>query len=341
MNIIYKALVGSHAYGTNTESSDEDYKGIYIQPTDELVSFKYKEQFDVNDNEVYYEIRRFIQLAMTANPSIIDMLFMPDENIITTSPQFNFLREYRNMFLTKKCRNSFGGYAVAQIQKAKGLNKKMNWEAQRVERKTILDFCFIITPITIRPFEDWLIMQRGMKFENMQCTKIDHTIECFNLYLNPEHHGGFCDPEKSNELRLSSVPKGLIPIATLLFNKDNYTNHCIDYKSYQEWLANRNTSRYVDIEGHNQKIDGKNLLHCRRLLDTAIEIATTKTITVKRPNAEYLLAIRKGKVDLEEIIQQAEKDIKLLDEVYANCDLPDDVDLEICNQLLLDIRHYE
>ena len=33
--LIFKALVGSRAYGTNNENSDTDYKGVYIQNIDE------------------------------------------------------------------------------------------------------------------------------------------------------------------------------------------------------------------------------------------------------------------------------------------------------------------
>jgi len=71
----------------------------------------------------------------------------------------------------------------------------------------------------------------------------------------------------------------------------------------------------------------------------AIEIATEKTINVRRPNAEYLLSIRKGEVDLNTIIEQAEKDLKRLDELFAKSELPLDCDKDFVNDLLLQIRH--
>ena len=71
----------------------------------------------------------------------------------------------------------------------------------------------------------------------------------------------------------------------------------------------------------------------------AIEIAETGNITVRRPNAEYLLKIRKGLVPLDEIIENAEKDIKRLDELYANSNLPDKIDDKFINDILLEIRH--
>lgn len=46
MNIIYKTIVGSQAYGTSIPTSDIDIKGIYVQPNDDILSFQYKEQIE-------------------------------------------------------------------------------------------------------------------------------------------------------------------------------------------------------------------------------------------------------------------------------------------------------
>lgn len=353
MNTIFKAIVGSQAYGTSTPKSDTDYKGVYIQSANDVVSFKYKEQVDVGKDETYYEVRRFIQLLQSANPTMLELLFMPDDCVIQKSPQFDLLIQNRDKFLTKKCRHSFGGYAIAQIQKAKGLNKKMNWEKAKVERKTPFDFCYVYEDGKTIPLEKWLGREKLNK-DFCGLVALDHFRDCYALYYDykakyqdeltrnasPYYFRGICIDD-GNSLRLSSVPQEASPECVIYYNKDGYSIHCKDYKDYCEWLENRNTERYVDIKNHNQKIDGKNLLHCRRLLDMAIEIATEKTIKVRRPNAEYLLSIRHGEVDLESILSEAEKDLKRLDKIYANCDLPDEPDLEFCNKLLLKVRNHK
>ncbi len=337
--IIFKTLVGSRAYGTNIETSDFDYKGIYIQKNDDLLCFRYTEQIDVGKDECYYEIRRFLQLAQSANPTILEMLFMEDESIAISSPVFEYLRFHRQKFLTKKCAQSFGGYAVAQIKKAKGLNKKMNWEKERIERKTPFDFCYIHEDGKTIPLEIFL-KKNAMLEQNCGLVNLNHFRDCYALFYGKNMgFRGVCLDE-SNQLRLSSTPKHMKPVAVLYYNKDGYSSHCKDFKEYQTWIENRNTQRYVDLKNHDQKIDGKNLLHCRRLLDMAIEIAKDKTIKVRRPNADYLLKIRKGEVPLEEIIDQAEKDIEILDELYDKSDLPKTVDIEFINELLLKIRHW-
>lgn len=339
-NFIFKAIVGSRSYGTSTPTSDIDYKGVYMQDVNELISFGYKEQFEAGKDECYYEVRRFMQLLQSANPTVLELLYSPTDCIIQTSSQFELLVKNRDKFLTQKCLLSFGGYAIAQIKKAKGLDKKMNWEKARIKRKTPLDFVYCYVNGKTMPIEKWLQIE-GKKQENCGLVALDHFRDCFALYYSGDVNLGFKGIvlDDSNSVRLTSVPKGMTPATVVYYNKDGYSMHCKDYREYETWLENRNTQRYVDIKGHNQKIDGKNLLHCRRLLDMAMEIATEKTINVRRPNAEYLLSIRKGEVELDAIIEQAEKDLKGLDELFANSGLPADCDKDFVNDLLLQVRH--
>ena len=175
----------------------------------------------------------------------------------------------------------------------------------------------------------------------MYYDKYNHDPEFFrlhNLGVGELNYRGLA-LDDSNSIRLSSVPKGEEALTIVYYNKDGYSMHCKDYKEYNEWLANRNTQRYVDNVGHDQKVDSKNLLHTRRLLDMAMEIASTGEITVRRPNAEYLLQIRRGEVSLKDIIEQAEKDIKGLDQLFKDSTLPDNVSNEVVNEILLEIRH--
>jgi uncharacterized protein len=338
-NLIFKAIVGSQSYGTSTPTSDIDYKGVYMQNVDELISFGYKEQIDVSKDECYYELRRFMQLLQSANPNVLELIYSPSECIIKTTPQFDLLVKNRDKFLTKKCLLSFGGYAIAQIKKAKGLDKKMNWEKEKIKRKTPIDFVYCYVDGKTLSIKKWLDIN-GKKQENCGLTAIDHFKDCFNLYYDDNIQFKGIVLDDSNSVRLSSIPKGIKPETIVYYNKDAYSMHCKKYIEYKTWLENRNTQRYVDIKGHNQKIDGKNLLHCRRLLDMAIEIATENTITVKRPNAEYLLSIRRGEVNLDKIIEEGENDLKRLEELFSKSSLPDECDKDFVNNLLLEIRYY-
>lgn len=352
-NLIFKAIVGSQSYGTSTPTSDMDYKGVYMQPIDELVSFGYKEQIDIGKDESYYEVRRFIQLLQSANPTVLELLYSPEDCILQTSPQFELLVRNRDKFLTKKCLMSFGGYAVAQIKKAKGLDKKMNYEKDRMTRKDVLDFCYVLNSDSFGTMEFKAYLKKENKVqEHFGLAKLNHFKDCYSAFYdhlaemkstNPKFTGtGYSyrgiASENGNDVRLSDIPKHAIRETVLYFNKDGYSMHCKDYNDYEVWLKNRSTQRFVDVKGHGQKIDGKNMLHCRRLLDMAIEIATEKTIKVRRPNADYLLSIRRGEVKLQSIIDKAESDIIGLDEMFEKSNLPDEPDNKFVNDLLLQIR---
>lgn len=344
-NIIFKARVGSHAYGTNVEGSDEDFKGVYMQSAESVLNDGYQEQVTVNKDEVYYELRRFLDLCCSNNPTMLELLYMPEDCIVYKHPVFDKILEHRNKFLSKSCKYSYGGYAFAQIEKAKGLNKKMNWEKTKVERKTILDFCYILTILGAIPFKDWLSRQRG-KFtrqENYGAAKVNHARDIYYIYPATKDDLGYKgltnEDESSNELRLSSIPKEMIiDHSVLVYNKDAYMEHCKDYKEYTEWLAKRNVQRYVDVEEHGQQIDGKNLLHCYRLLETGLEIAKDKTINVRRPNAKFLVEIRKGKHNLQELLDKATEKIEELNKAFETSNLPDKADRGFFMSLMPKLR---
>lgn len=342
--IIFKVLVGSHAYGTNIEGSDMDYKGIYIQSSEDVLEHGYREQYSVSKDETYYELKRFIELCCTGNPTMLEILYAPEDCIIEQDPVMFWLLANRDLFLSKSCKYSFGGYAFSQIGKAKGLNKKMNWENSKIQRKDVLDFCYVYKQdYTVQDLKSWL-KEKEFKQEYIGLTSLPHFRYMYNMYYdhikgmkstNPREMGngdftfkGIIQGDTSNDISLSEVPEWYRKMCEglMYFNKDEYSRHCKDYREYQEWLDNRNTQRYVDLEEHGQKIDGKNLLHCYRLLETGIEIAKEKTINVRRPNVQFLIEIRKGKHNLQTLLDGAENKIKKLDEAFANSDLPEKAD---------------
>ena len=339
-DILFKAIVGSQAYGTGTAKSDVDYKGVYIQSVEELIGFNYKEQIEVSKDECYYEVRRFLQLLQSANPTMLELLYMPEDCIIEKHPAFDLIVKHRHKFLTKKCLHSFGGYAIAQIKKAKGLEKKMNWEHDKVIRKSPFDFCYVYQDGKTISLLSFL---NANQLVESQCglVALNHFKDCYALYYDDSNTLGYKGivSVKGNEVKLSSIPKGEPALCIINFNKEGYSAHCKDYIEYETWLKNRNVQRYVDIQNHQQQIDGKNLLHCRRLLDMAIEIATEKTIHVRRPNAQELLKIRRGEINLNDFMEKTETEIEKLTKLFEESNLPEDVDNSFVNELLLEVRH--
>ncbi len=371
---------GSHAYGTNVETSDTDYAGVFIQPIEDILGFAYKEQINDDKNDiVIYEIKRFLQLLSSNNPTVLELLSTPEDCIIYKHPIFDEILNNREKFITKACKNSFAGYAVQQIKKAKGQNKKQNWEKDKVTRKDVLDFVYVIKDEKSIPWKKWNEDDEspdGKLYNEKFCgvVNVPNAKDVYAVYF--DYHANYCFNEKitehrreesktwrketghsmgfgykglvktnegqnvaeSNSLRLSSIPKGETPICNIIYNKDGYSEHCKDFKSYEDWLSNKNEARWVDVKYHGQKIDGKNMMHCKRLVSMAREIAEGKGINVRREDAQYLISIRKGEIDLDTLIDEVEKEIVEIDELFTNSNLPESVDKNFINELLIKIR---
>lgn len=370
--ILFETIIGSQAYGTQTPTSDVDKKFVYILPEDCILGTGYIEQLNVNKDYVGWEIRRFLELMASNNPTVLELLNSPEDCIITKHPMFDLILEHKDKFITKICKNSFGGYAVQQIKKAKGLNKKQNWEKDKVTRKDVLDFVYVIEGEKSMPWKIWNNGRYDEKFCGV--VNVPNARDLYAVYFDTDANNCFNEriPEpirernkawrkeeghsmgygykglvktgegqnvaESNQLRLSSIPKGEKPICNIIYNKDGYSTHCKDYKEYEEWLENRNEQRYVDTQAHGQKIDGKNMMHCMRLIRMAQEIGAGKGIIVRRPDAQELLSIRRGEVDLDNLIDMAEEEIARMDEIFDNSDLPNSVDKDLVNDLLIKIR---
>jgi uncharacterized protein len=125
-NTILLVRHGSRAYGTNTPTSDTDIKGICVAPLDNYLGLgKDFEQAEFKSEEtetegVVYELRKFMKLAAECNPNILEVLFVADEDVLFCSPAGQLLRDNRDMFVSKKARHTFAGYAQSQLKRIKG-----------------------------------------------------------------------------------------------------------------------------------------------------------------------------------------------------------------------------
>ena len=79
-------------------------------------------------------------------------------------------------------------------------------------------------------------------------------------------------------------------------------------------------------------------MHCRRLVDMAREIAEGKGILVRRDNAQELISIRRGELDLQTLIDYVESEIVIVDKLFKESNLPDGVDQNLINNLIVKIR---
>lgn len=160
-------------------------------------------------------------------------------------------------------------------------------------------------------------------------------------------HCGIISPnEDSNTIRFSETQKGAIPICFMSYNQNGYETHCKKYREYEDWKEHRNQARYENnLEGKEKEnvdkfYDAKNMCHSFRLIKMAIEIANGEGMKLDRRNidADFLLDVRNRKYTYSELM---EKLIKLKDELdvaIENSTIPDTIDEEFVNDLLLKAR---
>jgi uncharacterized protein len=115
--VIYRCVVGSRAYGLSGDESDTDLRGIYLAPAELHWSlYGVPEQLENKDNEeCYWELQKFIQLALKANPNILECLYTP--LIQHATPLANELLAMRECFLSKLAYQTYNGYVLSQFRK--------------------------------------------------------------------------------------------------------------------------------------------------------------------------------------------------------------------------------
>lgn len=130
------------------------------------------------------------------------------------------------------------------------------------ERKSILDFCYVISNNGSIPLTQWL-SENNLQQEDCGLVNVDHFRNVYLLYhqkrplaVTTRFKGIVSGPE-ADDVLLSSVPKGIEPLVTMTFNKDSYSVYCREYREYKDWEEKRNQVRYEGTLSHGKSYDAK------------------------------------------------------------------------------------
>jgi hypothetical protein len=114
--VIYRCIVGSSAYRLNQESSDVDRRGFYLPAADLEWSLPgVPEQLESDSEEVYWEIEKFIRLALKANPNVLECLYSP--LVETCTALARELIDMRHIFLSQYVHRTYNAYVLSQFKK--------------------------------------------------------------------------------------------------------------------------------------------------------------------------------------------------------------------------------
>ena len=119
-HVIYRCVVGSRAYGLDDGQSDTDRRGVYLPPAEVHWSlFGVPEQLENDDTqETYWELQKFLTLALKANPNVLECLYTPLVEHATALARE--MLDMRQAFLSKMVYQTYNGYVLSQFKKLQG-----------------------------------------------------------------------------------------------------------------------------------------------------------------------------------------------------------------------------
>ena len=298
-NIILLGLGGSHAYGTNNESSDLDVRGIATNSKRNiLTSTDFEQVVDVETDTTIYSFDKIVELLCKCNPNTIEILGLKPEHYLYLSPIGEELVQNRKMFLSKQAIHSFGGYANAQLRRLE--NKSARLVSQGDMEKHILK----------------TIEHASVDFKKNYFPMNEGELE---LYIDAAIQEGY-ETEIFMDICLKHYP---------LRDWSNMWNEMKAIVSGYSKIGKRNSKA---IE--HSKL-GKHMMHLVRLYLMCFDILENGEIyTYREKEHDFLMDIRNGKY-LDENRQPTDEFYKIVDGFEKRLDylkdhtgLPDIVDKE-------------
>lgn len=115
--VVLRCVIGSRAYGLDLADSDTDRRGIYLPTAEQHWSlYGLPEQLENEPSqEAYWELQKFLVLALKANPNTLECLYSP--LVEHATPLARELLDQREIFLSQLVYQTFNGYVLSQFKK--------------------------------------------------------------------------------------------------------------------------------------------------------------------------------------------------------------------------------
>lgn len=329
MNKILEIKFGSHLYGTDTPTSDLDYKAIYLPTAREIVLGRVKGTIatsrpkshcernnkDDIDTETF-SLCRYLELLMEGQTVALDFLFAPESSrTLQTDFGDEIMRKIydnRDKLLTRNI-NAFVGYARQQAAKYGIKGSRMD---SLKRTSALLEKLYQKDP-HVRLGAYWPAIEELVK-ESESLVSLEKTplIEVVKL----------------------KGPKGLIDQEHLKVNGRNIPFHAT--VKYAKEIVDKMLDSY-GARAHKAHlaggVDWKALSHAVRVNSEALELMATSQITFPRPDRDLLLKIKKGELPYEQVAEIIEEGLAKLHEAHETCTLRDKPDQEWADQLVYDV----
>lgn len=298
--LIFLCRCGSHLYGTNTDKSDLDIKGVYLPSMKDMIlgrikhtisSPQTKEKNTADDIDIeLFSIHHFLKLLKNGETIAIDMLHCNQSNIYQQSPKFTTLWENRKSFYTRKMK-AFTGYAKNQAVKYGVKGDRLKTAKMCIN---FLDNYFGY----VRLKDIWSLL--------------------------PVTEHSYFKGKNANGLEEYNICGKIIQETVSVDYFRDILNNFI--KTY----GNRSM-----IAMESGGADWKALSHALRVCFELKEIYLTNDLVFPLRDADYLLKIKKGEVNYKEVIDRLELEIEEISRIAERALLPENVTQDFCDMLIM------
>jgi len=338
-NTIFVTGTGSRLYGIHNEDSDFDKTGVMMPTLKSLLkadlgvlsTLENPDQFKYPDTDyTVFDIRKVFRILIDNGPNMFDLLYSPESAIIKNTPIWEEVRANRDIFVSKKCRYTFSGYAVSQLLRIKTHRSYLlDPPTIKPERSN-----FKLPPLPIFPSAQikgvlssvLTIVQEDRKplfIADLDKVYRDYVSPLLAEYVVPEErtlaYEWLLAGIKSQASTLLHIPSYVKEEYIEMARREiSFYQANNEWSQYCTWKKNRNKSRAVLEEKFGY--DTKHACHLVRLLRCGVELLETGSLSVDRRgiDADELKFIRSGGWSFEKIEEYCSTMDKKLEEAYTN-----------------------
>jgi len=307
-NVILLTRFGSHLYGTDTPTSDVDYKGIFIPSLEDILLNRVKKSINFDSNKSnekngtgdidceLYSIHHFFHLASKGETVTIDLLHVSMENILHMKKIWERIHENRSMFYTSEM-NALVGYARKQAAKYGLRGSRLN------------------------AADSFLKLLKSVDPEQRMSTiwkELPVSEHCQHMEYDPDQNGiyhyNFC----------GKIVQSTAKVCYVIDMVEKF----IDQYGHRAKLARQNLG-----------VDWKAISHAIRAAYQLIEIYCTGDLHFPLSSKVYIKRVKSGVLDFGEVIAHLEELMEIVERLSETSTYPKAVDKEKVDKLLLDILY--
>ena len=137
MTILFSCLAGSRLYGTSTPESDVDVRRIEIEPIEYILGLLKKDHtvLQGDKDETTYTLKFFANLALDANPNILELIYVKEKQSLHWSKDWNdFVDVAKKYIISQLVRKTFAGYAVSQLKRIETHYRWLNSDVPKLPK---------------------------------------------------------------------------------------------------------------------------------------------------------------------------------------------------------------